>query len=167
MSLMGGWNSSRSAIAMREGPTPVATAVPALLSLVSGTPMLGPLLRLFGAKVGRRTLIDTTYLTEFDLVRIGDDVTVGTDVSLQTHLFEDRVMKMGIVRVEDAGSIGARGIILYGATLGRYADLAPLSLVMKGEFIPPGTRWIGIPSRPDTTIVAPPAPEPVSVGGRR
>ncbi len=125
------------------------TAVPVLLQTLAGTPMLPPLLRLFGVKIGKRCLLDTTYITEFDLVELGDDVAIGAHVSLQTHLFEDRVMKMGIVRVEDAGSIGARGIILYGATLGRYADLAPLSLVMKGESIPDGTRWIGIPARLD------------------
>ena len=144
-----------------------ATAVPVLLQTLTGTPMLAPMMRLFGVHVGRRVLLDTTYLTEFDLVRIADDVAVGAHVSLQTHLFEDRVMKMGLVRLDEGSSVGARGIVLYGATLAAYADLAPLSLVMKGEFIPPGTRWIGIPSRPDTTIVAPPASESVSVGGRR
>lgn len=127
------------------------TAVPVLLQTLTGTPMLGPMLRLFGVKVGRRVLLDTTYITEFDLVSIGDDVAVGTHVSLQTHLFEDRVMKMGRVRLDDHSSIGVRGIVLYGATLGEYAELGPLSLVMKGEVIPAGTRWIGIPARPDRT----------------
>ena len=69
-------------------------AVPALLGMLAGTPFLPPLLRCFGARIGRRTWIGTTYLTEFDLVEIGDDAEVGRDVSLQTHLFEDRVMKM-------------------------------------------------------------------------
>ena len=59
-----------------------------------------PLLRLFGARIGRRTWIATTYLTEFDLVEIEDDAMVGRAVSLQTHLFEDRVMKMSTVRIE-------------------------------------------------------------------
>nr|WP_246227834.1 Pls/PosA family non-ribosomal peptide synthetase [Propioniciclava coleopterorum] len=125
------------------------TAVPVLLQTLAGTPMLPPLLRLFGVRIGRRCLLDTTYITEFDLVTIGDDVSVGAHVSLQTHLFEDRVMKMGRVRLEDDSSIGVRGIVLYGATLGDHAELAPLSLVMKGESIPPATRWIGIPARPD------------------
>ena len=50
-----------------------AAAVPALLYMLTGTPMLAPVLRLFGAHIGRRTWIGTTYLTEFDLVEIGDD----------------------------------------------------------------------------------------------
>ena len=123
------------------------TAVPVLLDSLTGTPMLGPLLRLFGVRVGRRTLVGTTYITEFDLVRIGDDVAVGPEVSLQTHLFEDRVMKMGIIHLEEGVSVGCRAVVLYTTTLGENASLAPLSLVMKGESLPPDTRWAGIPSR--------------------
>src|SRR3954452_8077361 len=91
-----------------------AAAVPALLMVLTGTPMMGPVLRLFGCRVGRRTLIDTTYLTEFDLVVIGDDVAVGTNASLQTHLFEDRVMKMDTVTLRDGSTVGDKAVVLYG-----------------------------------------------------
>jgi non-ribosomal peptide synthetase-like protein len=121
-------------------------AVPALLATLTGTPFLGPLLRLFGATVGRRSLLDTTHLTEFDLVEIGDDVAVGRDASLQTHLFEDRVMKLGTVRVASEASIGERAVVLYDATVGTSAALAPLSLVMKGERLPGGSSWAGVPA---------------------
>ena len=130
------------------------TVVPVLFSLLAGTPMLGPLLRLFGTRVGRRTLIDTTYLTEFDLVRIGDDVTVGTDVSLQTHLFEDRVMKTGEVRLDAGSSVASRAVVLYGAQVGSEARVHPLTLVMKGEFLPGGTQWVGVPARRHRTSTA-------------
>lgn len=123
-------------------------AVPALLAGISGTPLLAPLLRLFGAKIGRRTLIDTTYVTEFDLVEIGDDVTVGSQASLQTHLFEDRVMKMSTISLRDGAGVGARAVVLYGTVLGEESSLAPLSLVMKGETLLPGTSWRGIPAEP-------------------
>jgi len=123
-----------------------AAAVPALLYMLLGTPMLPPMLRLFGAQVGRRTWIATTYLTEFDLVDIGDDAMIGRDVSLQTHLFEDRVMKMSTVRVGAGVTVGDRGIVLYDASIGPEAALEPLSLVMKGEHLPARTRWRGIPA---------------------
>lgn len=144
------------------------TAVPVALALVQGTPMLNPLLRLFGTKVGKRSLVDTTYVTEFDLVEIGDDVTVGTDVSLQTHLFEDRVMKMGTVTVESGASITARDVVLYGATVGEDARLSPLTLVMKGESVPANTRWVGVPARRDRGVRAtdtPGVPAPAAVPG--
>ena len=123
-----------------------AAAVPALLQGLTGTPLLGPLLRLFGTHVGRRTLIETTYLTEFDLVTIGDDAVIGKGASLQTHLFEDRVMKMSVVSIEQGASVGARSVVLYDAVLGHDSTLGPLSLVMKGETLMPDTQWAGIPA---------------------
>ncbi|MGB3763602.1 MAG: Pls/PosA family non-ribosomal peptide synthetase [Ornithinimicrobium sp.] len=123
------------------------TAVPALLASLCGTPFLGPLLRLFGVRVGRRTLVDTTYLTEFDLVHIGDDVSVGTLASLQTHLFEDRVMKMSTISLAAGASVGNRGVVLYDSTLEEGSELAPLSLVMKGEALPRDTSWSGRPAQ--------------------
>jgi non-ribosomal peptide synthetase-like protein len=135
-----------------------AAAVPALLGFLTGTPMLGPVLRLFGARIGRRTLIDTTYLTEFDLVRIGDDVTVGTNASLQTHLFEDRVMKMGEVVLRDRAGVGSRSVVLYDTVVEEDATLASLSLVMKGETLPAGSTWAGIPAQAVRRAAAP-APE--------
>ncbi|MEU9505164.1 Pls/PosA family non-ribosomal peptide synthetase [Micromonospora sp. NPDC048170] len=124
-----------------------AAAVPAGIGLLVGTPFLPPMLRWFGVRVGRRTWIGTTYLTEFDLVEIGDDATVGTEVSLQTHLFEDRVMKMSVVTVGAGATIGTRAIVLYDAVVGDDVMLGSLSLLMKGEHLIPGTRWRGIPAQ--------------------
>ncbi|MCP2329614.1 non-ribosomal peptide synthetase-like protein [Hamadaea flava] len=123
-----------------------AAAVPAGVGLLVGTPFLPPVLRWFGARIGRRTWIGTTYLTEHDLVEIGDDATVGIEVSLQTHLFEDRVMKMSFVTISPGASIGTRSIVLYDTVVGDDVSLGPLSLLMKGEHLTPGTRWRGIPA---------------------
>lgn len=129
-------------------------AVPALLGSLVGTPMLGWALRLFGVRVGRRTWIATTYVTEFDLVHIGDDVAVGNATSLQTHLFEDRVMKMSHVLLEAGASVGARSVVLYDGVVGEDVIVDALSLVMKGERLPGGTAWSGIPGRPATPPAA-------------
>jgi non-ribosomal peptide synthetase-like protein len=122
-------------------------AVPALLGSLTGTPFLPPLLRLFGARIGTRVWMDTTYLTEFDLVRVGDDTEVGGATALQTHLFEDRVMKMSTLTVGTGCTIGSRTVVLYDATLEDGARLDTLSLAMKGETLPAGSRWRGIPAR--------------------
>jgi non-ribosomal peptide synthetase-like protein len=131
-----------------------AAAVPVLLGLLVGTPALPPMLRLLGARIGRRTWIGTTYLTEFDLVEVGDDACVGTAVSLQTHLFEDRVMKMSALRVGDGASVGTRSVVLYDAVVGDNVALAPLSLLMKGEELPAGSDWRGIPAQGATPAAA-------------
>ncbi|GAA3221183.1 Pls/PosA family non-ribosomal peptide synthetase [Dactylosporangium siamense] len=128
-----------------------AAAIPAGVGMLVGTPFLPPVLRWFGARIGRRTWIGTTYLTEFDLVEIGDDATVGAEVSLQTHLFEDRVMKMSVVTVGAGATIGTRAIVLYDAVVGDDVSLGSLSLLMKGEHLTPGSRWRGIPAQGVTT----------------
>jgi non-ribosomal peptide synthetase-like protein len=121
--------------------------VPALAMLVTGTPWIGTILRLFGVHMGNRVYCETTFTTEFDLLRVGDDAVIGRAASLQTHLFEDRVMKMSTVTVGRGAEIGARSVVLYDATVGEYANLDALSLAMKGEVIPPSTNWRGIPAR--------------------
>ncbi len=132
-----------------------AAAVPSLLGMLSGTPLLPPALRLFGVRIGRRTCISTTYMTEYDLVDIGDDAIVGRDVSLQTHLFEDRVMKMSTLRIGRGASVGDRSIVLYDAVVGDGVALEALTLVMKGEHLPAGTRWRGITAQVVTAVAEP------------
>jgi non-ribosomal peptide synthetase-like protein len=148
-----------------------AAAVPAGLGLLVGTPFLPPVLRWFGADIGRRTWIGTTYLTEFDLVHIGDDATIGTEVSLQTHLFEDRVMKMSAVTVGAGATLGTRAIVLYDSVVGDDVALGSLSLLMKGEHLTEGTHWRGIPAQGVTTtrprIEEPPTMPRITLGTRR
>jgi len=122
-------------------------AVSNLLEPLRGTPWIGLYLRLMGAKVGRRCYIDTTDLTEHDLVTIGDDVALNDYAGLQTHLFEDRVMKVGAITVGDRATIGSLAIVLYDAEIGADAQLGDLSVVMKGETLPDGTNWEGSPAR--------------------
>ncbi|TKA08094.1 Pls/PosA family non-ribosomal peptide synthetase [Actinacidiphila oryziradicis] len=123
-----------------------AAAVPAGVGFLVGTPFLPLVLRGFGARIGRGTWIGTTFLTEFDLVVVGDDAAVGMGVSLQTHLFEDRVMKMSVVTVQVGASVGTRAVVLYDAVVGERVRLGALSLLMKGERLTPGTSWRGIPA---------------------
>src|SRR5438270_11087082 len=122
-------------------------AVLVLVGGLAGTPWIAPLLRLFGARIGRRVWLATTYLTEFYLVEVGDDVAVSEATSLQTHLFEYRVMKMSTVKIGDNSSIGSRSVVLYDTEVGESASLDALSLVMKGETLPVDSHWRGIPAR--------------------
>ena len=122
-------------------------ASPFFLDLLAGTPYICMFFRLLGAKIGRRVYLDTTELTEFDLVHIGNDVAVNLDCTLQTHLFEDRVMKMATVKVDDNCHLGAMSLVLYDTHLRDGASVGDLSLVMKGESLPANSSWTGIPGR--------------------
>ncbi len=123
-------------------------AVPNFVDFLRGTPMLPPCLRLLGCKTGKGVYMDTTFITEFDCVNIGDYAELNGWCGPQTHLFEDRIMKIGSVHIGRGVTIGPRSIILYSARVGDGASLGPLTLVLKGEDIPPGSRWTGSPAEP-------------------
>ena len=122
-------------------------ASPFFLDLLAGTPFICWFFRLLGAKIGRRVYLDTTELTEFDLIKIGDDVAVNLDCTLQTHLFEDRVMKMSNIEVGAGCHLGSMSLVLYDTHLAPGSSIDDLSLVMKGETLPANTHWTGIPGR--------------------
>lgn len=122
-------------------------ASPFFLDLLAGTPFICSFFRLLGAKIGERVYLDTTELTEFDLVNIGDDAAINLDCTLQTHLFEDRVMKMSTIEVGKGCNLGAMSLVLYDSQLADGASVGDLSLVMKGESLPTQTCWTGIPGR--------------------
>jgi non-ribosomal peptide synthetase-like protein len=127
-----------------------------LLDLLKGTPFLCWVFRLFGAKIGWRVFLDTTELSEFDLVRIGDDAALNHDCTMQTHLFEDRVMKMSTIDVGSRCSVGAVSLVLYDTAMDEGARLGSLSLLMKGEVLPAWTEWEGIPAARWNGVAAPP-----------
>jgi non-ribosomal peptide synthetase-like protein len=117
-----------------------------VVSLFFGTPFAAPLLRLIGCRIGRYSYIATSLFSEFDLVEIGDHVALNSGAVMQNHLFEDRIMKSSHLRIGDGCSVGNMAVVLYDGHMQRGAVLGPLSLLMKGEIVPPGTRWHGIPT---------------------
>jgi non-ribosomal peptide synthetase-like protein len=129
-------------------------AVPNFVAVLRGTPWLPPALRLLGAHIGRNVYLDTTDLTEFDCVHIGDEAVLNAWCGPQTHLFEDRVMKIGRVHIGVGANLGTRCTVLYGAQVGDNVRLGPLTLVSKGEHLPSGTHWQGTPA----SAALPPSP---------
>ena len=57
-------------------------------------------------------------------------------------------MKMSTVKIGKGASVGSRSVVLYDAEIGHDATLDALSLVMKGESLPAGSQWRGVPARP-------------------
>lgn len=119
-----------------------------LVRSLLGTPYLCWYFRLLGAKIGRRVYLDTAEMTEFDLVEVGDEAALNETCTLQTHLFEDRVMKMSYLRIGKRCSVGANSTVLYDTFMANDSALEDLSLLMKGEVLPAGTAWTGIPAIP-------------------
>jgi acetyltransferase-like isoleucine patch superfamily enzyme len=55
-------------------------------------------------------------------------------------------MKSSHLRIDDGATVGNMAVVLYDTRMGENAVLGPLSLLMKGEVMPAGCRWHGIPT---------------------
>ncbi|MFN8156904.1 MAG: Pls/PosA family non-ribosomal peptide synthetase [Candidatus Nanopelagicales bacterium] len=125
-----------------------AVAAPWFARPATGTPILNMWLRSLGARVGRGVWCETYWLPEADLIDLQAGATVNQGCVVQTHLFHDRVLSMDAVTLRTGSTLGPNSVILPAATLGRHATVGPVSLVMRGEFVPDRTRWIGNPIGP-------------------
>nr|WP_229070186.1 Pls/PosA family non-ribosomal peptide synthetase [Actinoplanes sp. DH11] len=122
-----------------------AFAVPWLFRFVTGTPALTLWLRTLGARIGRGVWLETYWLPEYDLVRLGPGATVNRGCVVQTHLFHDRIMAMDEVTLGAGATLGPHGIVLPGASIGARTTVGPGSLVTRGDAVPADSRWLGNP----------------------
>ena len=125
-------------------------AVPWFVRGSLATPVFVLWLRALGAKIGRGVWCETYWLPEPDLVRLGDGATVNRGCVLQTHLFHDRIMSMDTVTLQAGATLGPQSVILPAACLGEGVTVGPSSLVLRGDEVPAGSRWIGNPIAPWT-----------------
>lgn len=113
-----------------------------------GAPVLNWWLRAMGSRIGRGVWCETYWLPEADLVELGDGATVNVGCVVQTHLFHDRVMSLDTVTLRDGATLGPHGVVLPAAVIGTGTTVGPAALVLRGDELPDGTRWMGNPVAP-------------------
>lgn len=118
-----------------------------LLTTVLGSPLMGVYLRAMGASVGPNVWLETLSLTEFDLVDLGAGCAINRGACIETHLFHDRLLRMGPATLGDDATLGPHAVVLLDTELGAGCTLGARSVVLRGERLPPMTRWSGIPVR--------------------
>lgn len=123
-------------------------AAPWFARAANGTPVMNLWLRALGARIGRGVWCETYWLPEADLVALGHGSTVNRGCVVQTHLFHDRIMRMDSVVLEAGATLGPHCVALPASRIGAGATVGPASLVMRGDEVPPSTRWQGNPIAP-------------------
>ena len=112
----------------------------------AGSRWQAPILRLLGARVGKRFFcMNELVLVDAPFTEIGDDVTVDYDGQVRCHSFEDFRLKFTHYNV------GNRVTIMSGASVamcnaGDGAVLRPGSLSWKGSHLEPDTVYEGAPA---------------------
>ena len=123
-------------------------AAPWFARAATGTAVINLWLRALGATIGRGVWCETYWLPEADLVTLGPGATVNRGCVVQTHLFHDRIMQLDTVTLEAGATLGPHCVALPAARLGAGTSVGPASLVMRGDQVPPATRWQGNPIAP-------------------
>ena len=123
-------------------------AAPWFAAAAGGTPALTWFLRSLGARIGRGVWCETYWLPEADLVTLGAGSSINRGCVVQTHLFHDRIMTIDSAVLDPGATLGPHSVILPASRVGASAIVGPASLVMRGELVPPGTRWSGNPIGP-------------------
>jgi len=120
-------------------------AKPWASSTLLGTPVMNMFFRAMGARIGNNVWCETWYLDDPDLVTIRDNVVVGRNADIQTHLFHDRLMRLDGVTLGNNVSVGSSTYVLPGSVIADDAEIGAGSLVPRDESIPAATAWWGNP----------------------
>jgi non-ribosomal peptide synthetase-like protein len=116
-----------------------------LLNTALATPLLSVYLRMMGARVGRDVWCESLNLTEFDTVTLGDGAVINRHAVVETHLFHDRLLRIGPATLGPGATLGPATAILPDTMIGTHCRISGRSVVMRGEQLPAHTRWHGAP----------------------
>lgn len=111
-----------------------------------GTPFLNWYYTLCGMYIGSKVFINTTRISEFDLVILEDETIIDESATLCGHAFEDGAMKLGDVLIRQYSTIGSWSVVNPYAEVDEGSEVGPFSLVSFGMYIPAETRWKGSPA---------------------
>ncbi|MBU6266839.1 MAG: amino acid adenylation domain-containing protein [Sphingomonadales bacterium] len=119
----------------------------AVLVRLEGTWLLPWYLRAMGLRIGKGVVLGPEFaqVVDPDMIFIEDGATASP--YFQAHTFEDRVLKVGHVRIGKGATVSRGTVPLYGAVVGEGARVGPHSVIMKEEHLLPGVDYQGVPTR--------------------
>jgi non-ribosomal peptide synthetase-like protein len=118
---------------------------------IAGTEFQCVALRALGARIGDRVHIHRGVdLTQggWDLLRIGDDVTIGQDAHVRLMDLCAGQVSVGPVTLAPGSTLEVRAGVAPGTYVGRDAVLTALSSLPSGAVAGDGEVWDGVPAKP-------------------
>lgn len=96
---------------------------------IDDTFLAGYFLRLFGANIGKNVSIEGVGMLEPDLVTIGDNSVIEYEVNFNTASFQEGVLELRSIDVEERTKIGTRAVLMGGSITHYGSEVAAKSLV--------------------------------------
>jgi acetyltransferase-like isoleucine patch superfamily enzyme len=112
-----------------------------------GSPIWTTYLRLNGARIGQRVYVNTLFISDHNLLELGENVVIGSEVHISGHTVEAGVVKTAGVRLERNVTIGLGTVVDIDVVVGARCQVGALSFVPKHTTLEAGAVYAGVPVR--------------------
>jgi non-ribosomal peptide synthetase-like protein len=116
-------------------------------AFIAGTPLINIYYRLMGAKIGKKCLINTSTVSIFDQLKIGNNTSIGFESQIPGYKVENGMLNIGSINIGSNCFVGIQSAIGLDSTMEDNSLLDDQSLLSDGETIPCGEGRRGSPSR--------------------
>lgn len=117
------------------------------LPFVTLTPFGIWFLKAMGMKVGRHAFVNTEYISDPQLITLGDDTALGGSVRIFAHYGGGGHLTVAPVRVGARVTVGLAATVMGDVEIGDGATILPHSVLLPGSRVGPGETWGGVPAR--------------------
>jgi len=115
--------------------------------LFRGSPLYSIYLRLLGARLGERTVIECRSVPVCtDLITIGDNSILRKESMILGFRAQAGYIHTGPVHIGDNAFVGVASTLDIDTRMGSGSQLGHASALLRGQSIPPGERWHGSPA---------------------
>ncbi len=117
------------------------------LPFVTLTPFGIWFLKAMGMKLGRHAFINTEYISDPQLISLGDDAALGGSVRIFAHYGGHGNLVVEPVVIGDRATIGLGATVMGDVQVGSDATILAHSVLMPGSRVGNGETWGGVPAR--------------------
>lgn len=117
------------------------------LDWITPTPFNLFFYRQMGMKIGAKSEVNTSNISDAALITLEEGVTVGGSVTIIAHYATAGFLVIAPVVVRKNATLGIRSIIMAGVDIGERATILPNSVVLPKTVVPAGETWAGIPAK--------------------
>ena len=117
------------------------------LPFVTLTPFGIWFLKAMGMNLGRHVFINTEYISDPQLITLGNDVALGGSVRIFAHYGGHGNLVVEPVVVGERATIGLAATIMGDVRIGQDATILAHSVLMPGSRVGNGEVWGGVPAR--------------------
>jgi acetyltransferase-like isoleucine patch superfamily enzyme len=117
------------------------------LPFVTLTPFGIWFLKAMGMKIGRHAFINTEYISDPQLITVGDDAALGGSVRIFAHYGGGGNLTLAPVVVGKRATLGLACCVMGDVVIGDDATILPESVVLPGSRVGAGETWGGVPAR--------------------